>query len=620
MREVSRQAALEALARAIRGPRPVVARAFDDVLVAGRVAVSLEAIAGDVTSDVEAYARALQRADEAGCLKAFCEDLVRADAVESEVFARRARDLFGSNGIVPQGTVDPYTPSFDPDVDGSRKLQAAPQLCRIDIDGAPVGSGFLVKPHLVLTCYHVVSRLIENGREREGSEKRLRIVFDDRRGLRSNVLTLIPAVPVGVPQYWLVDSSHCHPLEALEVDADDEAYANEIDVDAGPWDYALIRLEKIANLACKGLPLGKLSGDNDEAIVVFHHPSGKSLIGTPGNVARLMGQGVRFKHTANTKGGSSGGPCFNSEYVVVGLHQAGGRKNGVLNRAVPIHPIQAKIVAKLQDPPPELKTILALNDGHVVIGRDDTQQWIWRAVPKDPPAQRGAGGRILVVKGSEGRGKEFTLDILRTLLAGGPHIIADLDAGNMIEDTPLTFVGKVLAALNVNAKELPRSNESLTTDLNWLKLTLMPAVRNAINGVRGDRTVWIAFRYPKDGVLPEGSKIRDALDAFYAQVGQVDWLRLVLLGLRVEVPDEVKGERTIENLKPLSGTEVATYFVRRWTELGVPSDRVTLASFANKIVRELGGDNEAPPAEYHEELAKEVVDLERSLAEALRTP
>jgi hypothetical protein len=334
-----------------------------------------------------------------------------------------------------------------------------------------------------------------------------------------------------------------------------------------------------------------------------------------------MGNGVRFKHTVNTQGGSSGAPCFNSAYEVVGLHQAGPEEapEGVPNRAVPVHRFRQKIIDKLAEPLPEVKPILALAGGKTVIGRAATQQWIWRAIPKAADAPGSSSSKILVVKGAEGTGKKFTVDILRTVLTDGPHIVADLDAGNMIEDTPLTFAGKVLVSLTANDKRLP-PNQGLTTDLNWLKLTLMPAIRKEIDEVRAERTVWIVFRYPADGVLPERSKIRDALDALYAQVGQVDWLRLVLLGLQVDVPEEVSAVTTTESLKLVGGAEVATYFQRRWTELGVPADPALLETLADDIVAEVRGDSETPPANYHERLVTRVVKLERALAKRLKKP
>jgi hypothetical protein len=622
-RREAREAMLDGLARAIRGPRLVVARAFEETFAGKGGVISLEAIAGAVANDTEAYSRALRRADREGWLKAFCVQLMQADAVaDRRIFAERARELFGDTVDVTQATFDPYNTSYDPSVDGMRKRQAAPQLCRIDIDGKAAGTGFLVRAHLVLTCYHVVAPLIDTGTERDGSHQRLSIVFDDRRDLRGSAVTLLPGVPIGVPKKWLVDSSHCLPIEELGVASDDDTYADEIDAVKGPWDYALIRLEKIVSPAYKGLPLGMLGISNEEAITVYHHPRGKPLVGTPGKVASLLGQGVRFKHTVNTKDGSSGGPCFNSEYDVVGIHQAGrraflGSKHPVPNRAVPIHPIRVQIMAMLQDPPPEMKTILALDTGHIVIGRDDTQQWIWRAVPKEPALPPGLLDRILVVKGAEGRGKKFTLDIMRTLLAGGAHMLTDLDAGNMVEDTPLTFARKVLVAFNADVGGLP-TNESLTTDLNWLKTKLMPKILAAIDGIRGGRTVWIGVRYPRDGVLPEGSKIRDALDAFYVQVKEVDWLRLVLLDLRVDVPDDVRNDTTTETLKPLSVAEVVTYFERRWTELGVAADKAALEVFAETIVQAEWGIEEFPAAHYHRKLVASIRNKELKLVAKLR--
>ena len=156
-----------------------------------------------------------------------------------------------------------------------------------------------------------------------------------------------------------------------------------------------------------------------------------------------------------------------------------------------------------------------------------------------------------MVRSAKGRGRKFTLDILRTLLKDGPHVFADLDAGNMVQDTPVTFAQKLLVAVHADPSGLP-PNESLTTDLNWIKFKLMPSVRNAIDAIRGNRTVWIAIRYPQKGVLLKGSKIREALDALYGQVLEAEWLRLLLVGLKIDVPNEVRAVTTVETLRPLT--------------------------------------------------------------------
>jgi V8-like Glu-specific endopeptidase len=523
--------------------------------------------------------------------------------------------------VALQAIVDPYNASFDPSVDASRAKLAAPQLCRIDIDGRPLGTGFLVKPHLVLTSFHVVRGLIDaGGKEKPGSEKRLTIVFDDRRELRSGQVSSLQEVPIAVPQNWLADSSRCLPVELLGTKSD--AFAKKIHAQNGPWDYALIRLNKVASLEHTGLPLSLSKVENNVPIVVFHHAQGRSMVGNRGTVEAVLGNGVRFKHTANTDGGSSGGPCFNDAYEVIGIHQAGRRPARKLarrlpNRAVPIRPIAEKLKPRLSDPPPEMKPIIVLESGEPVLGREVVQQWAWRAVAKDGPIPAESGGKILVVKGGEGRGRKFTLAILRTLLAGPNHIVADLDAGNMVEDTPVTFAGKVLTALHADVSLLPE-HQNLTTDVNWLRLTLMKRTLEAIDRVRGNRTVWLGIVFPNDGDLPENTKIREALDALYGQVKTVDWLRLMLLGLRIDLPEEVRKEATIETLKPVSADEVMSYLLQRWTPSGAAVKNDQLKAMIDDWVEQAWGtDPEKPPPDYHSELVATIrryeVRIERSL-------
>ena len=56
---------------------------------------------------------------------------------------------------------------------------------------------------------------------------------------------------------------------------------------------------------------------------------------------------TRVRHNANTEPGSSGSPCFNSDWQPVALHHAGGHSRTInlpYNQAVPV----ARIVAYLR--------------------------------------------------------------------------------------------------------------------------------------------------------------------------------------------------------------------------------------------------------------------------------
>jgi hypothetical protein len=81
-------------------------------------------------------------------------------------------------------------------------------------------------------------------------------VFNDVRDRPGSRVTRQPEVPVPVAKDWLVDSSHCLPVELLGVPHDNDSYADAIHITDGPWDYALIRLQRIVDPTHAGLPLG----------------------------------------------------------------------------------------------------------------------------------------------------------------------------------------------------------------------------------------------------------------------------------------------------------------------------------------------------------------------------
>jgi hypothetical protein len=111
-----------------------------------------------------------------------------------------------------------------------RMVAAETQVCRVEVGGEVLeGTGFLVGPDVLLTCYHVVERVIKE--KNLGAIVRCRF---DYRGLASGATEGL-AVPLH-PTDWLLDYS---PYAEAEVIHPDTSLPTTDELD-----YALLRLAR----------------------------------------------------------------------------------------------------------------------------------------------------------------------------------------------------------------------------------------------------------------------------------------------------------------------------------------------------------------------------------------
>jgi hypothetical protein len=241
-------------------------------------------------------------------------------------------------------------------------------VCQISVptpDGTEYGTGFLIGDETVLTNWHVVEHVTPANR------KNVRMLFDYRTGPDGEMLS--PGVPftlVDDDAQWLIDHSvyHQDDLTARSI-ADNVASMRPADC----LDYAVLRVAGQPGKSLLGpqtapggqargsLKLAEASKDdaNDfatgkAALFIFQHPfeGDRSLpLQLDWNKPAMLGvnaNGTRALYNVNTRGGSSGSPCFNAKLQLIALHHAGGRdwpapKQYLYNQGIPI----ARILALL---------------------------------------------------------------------------------------------------------------------------------------------------------------------------------------------------------------------------------------------------------------------------------
>lgn len=200
-----------------------------------------------------------------------------------------------------------------------RKAKIEKCVCRVEQDGVPLGTGFLVKPDLVLTNFHVVEPYIKS-KAWAGVQCR----FDYKAAISTGVIYQLsahqPEVASSPPSSWDLNPNAAGP-------------------EPDKLDFALIRLAEPAG----NLPLGQSPEANapvrghidlskvkeqkiskDAIVLIMQHPRGGPLQQDIGFITDVIKDGLRLRHSANTLEGSSGAPCFAiHDLTPVAIHHLG---------------------------------------------------------------------------------------------------------------------------------------------------------------------------------------------------------------------------------------------------------------------------------------------------------
>lgn len=201
------------------------------------------------------------------------------------------------------------------------------QVCRVDIKGEGMGTGFLVGPDLVMTNYHVVEQAITGENGIAPSDVSLRFDFkmlSDGRTINSGSVFALAAGD------WLMDSSPPNPSERPGAAGGELPKPDQLD-------YALLRTAARPGETAVGktdLPLAgerprgwlRVKRQHDFApgtpLFIVQHPltAPLRLALETDAVIGLNENKTRVTYRTNTVFGSSGSPVFDQNWDLVALH------------------------------------------------------------------------------------------------------------------------------------------------------------------------------------------------------------------------------------------------------------------------------------------------------------
>ncbi len=239
-----------------------------------------------------------------------------------------------------QRNVRPYLEKVNVRVWLERLSRIERQVCRVELEGNALGTGFLVGPDTVLTNWHVFEIAKKAGKS---NLLGCRFVYErlPDGSTRAGKLVMIDA-QAGV------ESSPYSPAEATPDPNTPLPTEDQLD-------YALMRLssrtgeEQIDGVA-RGwitLPTAPLPTPADSPILIVQHPDGgpmKLALDTQA-VIGMNANNTRLRYRTNTDPGSSGSPVFTMDWDIVALHHYGDPKyqNPLFNQGVPIDLIRRRI-------------------------------------------------------------------------------------------------------------------------------------------------------------------------------------------------------------------------------------------------------------------------------------
>jgi hypothetical protein len=224
-------------------------------------------------------------------------------------------------------TIKEKNPYLDVEVFRTRLGELEAQVCRIEVDtprGTVFGTGFLLGPDVLMTNYHVLDRVIT------GKLPPTAVTFRfDYKRLSADVISQGATFTLAAD--WLLDHSPTSDIDLRPEPKNGVPAADELD-------YALVRLEGTPGARPVGskpdpnapkrgwIPIGPATAlDTGTPMLILQHPDSAPLK-LALDMAGILGENAnrtRVKYSVNTEGGSSGAPCFNTEWDLVALHHSG---------------------------------------------------------------------------------------------------------------------------------------------------------------------------------------------------------------------------------------------------------------------------------------------------------
>ena len=269
------------------------------------------------------------------------------------------------HGLDLKAELEALTSAGNPFMDTTRLARwiigAERHVCRVRC-GDAMGTGFLIGPDLVLTCYHVVQGHISG----VVSASNVAVLFDYRRDAAGNDPVEDPEAWIGIDATWEIPWSTYTSYDITV--AGDEPTVEELD-------YAILKLKRSpGNDPPPGEPERRgwvdlsanrpLPAGGDPVLIVQHPGIANSsppaqyplqiAFATPGFDSAIA-SGTRVRYRPSTLPGSSGSPVYDRTFAAFALHHNRGQINSAAaslhqnNQGIPVSSVRAHLKSHRQE-------------------------------------------------------------------------------------------------------------------------------------------------------------------------------------------------------------------------------------------------------------------------------
>lgn len=536
--------------------------------------------------DKESFRVALNYASQKGFLNAFVK-LVMNRGFDDGALLKLLHQKDPTNSTL-QAIMNALAGFGQPAIFATNFPKAMRWTGKVLINGQFQGSGVLIGPTRFLTAWHVVRPMFElvndNGKltyQPLLQAPLLEVVFDDFTDFVDDRATPSQPHKVQADTDWHEMHCICHEEE---LNGNVNAPYSKLD---GFWDYAVIRLKQIPEIPGSERRYTVLKKNavvpvTDAKITIFQHPAAASLLYDTDKVVDLAPPDpdiprLRFVHAVNAAPGSSGGPCFDKEFALIGLHQGTWMIDGKkFNIGIPIVNIINHIDEVIKQKGTPSKEVLDdyficsidTDDYMPVIGCDDFQEIILEMeLVQATAALAEAGGTteqkktIAIISGDKGTGKTYMIDVLSALLDNSDHLKIILK-GDAIAKKDAESLAKLICSIaGTDLKELISFTDYNSTAAAWIKDELVKKLVDSLDVNRLNRVVWICIT-DLNKFEVEGPNAADLLLHLYGYAKEKNWLRIVLDGISIEMPKTLNDVISSYTAKKITQQDVTDYITR----------------------------------------------------------
>src|SRR5262249_53122538 len=142
----------------------------------------------------------------------------------------------------------------------------------------------------------------------------------------------------------------------------------------------------------------------------------------------------------------------------------------------------------------------------------------------------------------------------------------------------------------------------------WLKDEVLTKVMAALDAARGNRLVWLSITNLNAFEIVD-AQASQLLFLIYQQTPTVSWLRIVLDGMRGDIPDAVQPFRDRHSTTELTSDDIETYLRRFRAETQLQFDDLSISALGYLFFKKYQSALDKDPANALKSLVAEVTKV-----------